>query len=91
MKKKKYWLWYWGVNQNDTSIHSKKKKFKNFDKMKTYSLKKNNNTDSGEFCWHRDGKTRRNSTDEIREYLFNEYDRICAKKKIKIYEILKII
>ena len=39
MKKKKYWLWYWGVNQNDTSIHSKKKKFKNFDKMKTYSSK----------------------------------------------------
>lgn len=22
---KNYWLWYWGVNQNDTSIHSKKK------------------------------------------------------------------
>ncbi len=39
------------------------------------------NTDSGEFCWHRDGKTRRNSTDEIREYLFNEYDRICAEKR----------
>jgi hypothetical protein len=36
---KTYWLWYWGVNQNDVSVHSPKKKFTDFDKMKTYSAK----------------------------------------------------
>ena len=38
-KEKTYWLWFWGVNQNNTNIHSKKKKFTDFDKMKTYSAK----------------------------------------------------
>jgi hypothetical protein len=38
-KEKAYWLWFWGVNQNDTNIHSKKKKFTDYDKMKTYSAK----------------------------------------------------
>lgn len=36
---KVYWLWYWGVNQNDLTKHSKPKKFIDFNKMKTYSSK----------------------------------------------------
>ena len=36
MKRKIYWIWYWGYNDN-TKIHSKPKKFYDFDKMKTYS------------------------------------------------------
>lgn len=35
--KKNYWLWWWGVDQNDTTKHSPKKKFTDFDKMKEYS------------------------------------------------------
>ena len=35
--KKEYWLWYWGVDQEDLTKHSKPKKFYYFDKMKTYS------------------------------------------------------
>ncbi len=38
-KEKTYWLWFWGVDQNDLQKHSKQKKFKDFDKMKTYSAK----------------------------------------------------
>ena len=34
-----YWLWYWGVNQDNKNEHSEKKKFTDFDKMKTYSSK----------------------------------------------------
>ena len=36
---KEYWLWYWGINQKDEAIHSKKKKFTDFNKMKNYSAK----------------------------------------------------
>lgn len=35
--KTKYWLWYWGFSQDDLTIHSPKKKFFDFDKMKDYS------------------------------------------------------
>lgn len=38
-KPKAYWLWFWGVNQNDLQKRSPQKKFKDFDKMKTYSAK----------------------------------------------------
>ena len=34
-----YWLWYWGVNQDNKNEHSEKKKFTDFDKMKSYSSK----------------------------------------------------
>lgn len=36
---KTYWIWYWGINQNDLTIHSKPKKFTDFNKMKIYSGK----------------------------------------------------
>lgn len=36
---KTYWLWYWGVNQDNKNEHSEKKKFTDFNKMKTYSSK----------------------------------------------------
>ena len=36
---KTYWLWYWGVNQDNENEHSEKKKFTDFDKMKSYSSK----------------------------------------------------
>ena len=36
---KTYWLWYWGVNQDNKNEHSEKKKFTDFDKMKSYSSK----------------------------------------------------
>jgi hypothetical protein len=39
MEKKEYWLWYWGISQTDTTIHSKKKRFTDFNKMKVYSSK----------------------------------------------------
>lgn len=39
MEKETYWLWYWGVIQSDLTIHSPKKKFTDFDKMKEYSAK----------------------------------------------------
>lgn len=32
-----YWLWYWGVDQNNTSRHSPPTRFSNFEGMKTYS------------------------------------------------------
>ncbi len=34
-----YWLWYWGVNQDNENEHSEKKKFTDFNKMKTYASK----------------------------------------------------
>lgn len=37
--KQTYWLWYWGIDQNDLNKHSPKKKFTDFGKMKTYSAK----------------------------------------------------
>lgn len=36
---KTHWLWYWGFNQKDLSVHSEKKKFTDFNKMKNYSSK----------------------------------------------------
>ena len=36
---KEYWLWYWGINQKDEAIHSNKKKFTDFNRMKNYSAK----------------------------------------------------
>ena len=36
---KTHWLWYWGFNQEDETIHSEKKKFTDFDKMKNHSSK----------------------------------------------------
>lgn len=38
-KEKIYWLWWWGINQKRLKIHSPKKKFTDFDKMKEYSAK----------------------------------------------------
>jgi len=35
----KYWLWWWGVEQDNTDKHSPKKKFTDFNKMKDYSAK----------------------------------------------------
>jgi hypothetical protein len=35
---KEYWLWYWGINQTDTSIQSEKKKFTDFNKMKKITI-----------------------------------------------------
>lgn len=35
--KEEYWLWYWGVNQKKLKVHSKPKKFMDFNKMKNYS------------------------------------------------------
>ena len=40
---KEYWLWYWGINQKDEAIHSKKKKFTDFNRMKNYSAKHSKN------------------------------------------------
>jgi hypothetical protein len=38
-----YWLWWWGENQEDLKIHSKKKKFTDFEKMKVYSSRHSKN------------------------------------------------
>ena len=43
MKNTEYWLWYWGINQKDEAIHSKKKKFTDFNRMKNYSAKHSKN------------------------------------------------
>lgn len=37
--KRDYWLWFWGFDQKDLKSHSIKKRFNDFDKMKTYSAK----------------------------------------------------
>ncbi len=39
MENNVHWLWYWGIDQNDLTIHSPKRKFKSFNRMKTYSSK----------------------------------------------------
>jgi hypothetical protein len=38
-KQKTHWLWWWGINHKRPNIHSRKKKFTDFDKMKEYSSK----------------------------------------------------
>ena len=38
MKNTEYWLWYWGINQKDEAIHSKKKKFTYSNSRKPCSL-----------------------------------------------------
>jgi hypothetical protein len=39
MDKPIYWEWYWGFSQDNLDLHSPKKKFTDFDKMKEYSSK----------------------------------------------------
>ena len=48
--KKVYWEWYWGFNDNKPNVHSKKKKFTDFDEMKDHSSKH-----SAEYKWVGDG------------------------------------
>lgn len=41
-----YWEWYWGFSQDELELHSPKKKFTDFDKMKDHSAKH-----SAEYKW----------------------------------------
>ena len=36
-KNKTYWIWYWGIDEEREDVHSKPKRFYDFDKMKKYS------------------------------------------------------